>query len=157
MQRLIDTTEFQHLILEYITTDKIDSWFDTTVFSEKDNADELRSAMIHGMLVAAMLTSQCKTIDICKEPINKEETQLYEVAPEQVMIYGEVIHNLQEAAEWLRESGMFDCYHIWYEEVGEKGTSSYRESVFVEPNRGHEELCDYEICNLEEFVELVKD
>lgn len=158
MQSLIDTEEFQQLILDYINTDKVDKWFTTTVFSEKDNADELRSAMIHGMLVAAMLTTQCRHIEIndninIEEPsINIEETQL-----EQVIIDGDVIHNLQEAADWLRESGLFDYYHVWHEEVGEKGTSSYRESVFIEPNRGHEELCEYEVCSLEEFVELVKD
>lgn len=151
MQSLIDTEEFQQLILDYINTDKVDKWFTTTVFSEKDNADELRSAMIHGMLVAAMLTTRCRHIEI-NEPINIEETQL-----DQVVIDGEVIHNLQEAADWLRESGLFDYYHVWHEEVGEKGTSSYRESVFIEPSRGHEELCEYEICTLEEFVELVKD
>lgn len=158
MQSLIDTEEFQQLILDYINTDKVDKWFTTTVFSEKDNADELRSAMIHGMLVAAMLTTQCRHIEI-NDPINIEEPSINieETQLEQVIIDGDVIHNLQEAADWLRESGLFDYYHVWHEEVGEKGTSSYRESVFIEPNRGHEELCEYEICTLEEFVELVKD
>ena len=158
MQSLIDTEEFQQLILDYINTDKVGKWFTTTVFSEKDNADELRSAMIHGMLVAAMLTTQCRHIEI-NDPINIEEPSINieETQLEQVIIDGDVIHNLQEAADWLRESGLFDYYHVWHEEVGEKGTSSYRESVFIEPARGHEELCEYEICSLEEFAELVKD
>lgn len=158
MQSLIVVKEFQQLIFDYVTTDKVDEWFNTTVFSEKDNADELRSAMIHGMLVAAMLTTQCRNIEI-NDPINIEEPSINieESQLEQVVIDGDVIHNLQEAADWLRKSGLFDYYHVWYESVGKKGTSSYRESVFIEPSRGHEELCEYEICTLEEFIELVKD
>lgn len=155
MQSLIDTEEFQQLILDYINTDKVDKWFTTTVFSEKDNADELRSAMIHGMLVAAMLTTQCRHIEI-NDPINIEEPSINieETKLEQVVIDGDVIHNLQEAADWLRESGICDCYNLWYEEVGEKGTSSYRECIFVEPTRDHEDLVGVDICSLEEFYDI---
>ena len=148
MKRLIDTTEFQQLIYDYITTSKIDEWFNTTVFSEKNNADELRNVMINGMLLASMLTIQCKHVEF-NDSFNIEETQL-----EQVVVDGDVINNLQEAADWLRESGICDCYNVWYEEVGKKGTSSYRECIFVEPTKDHEDLVGKDICSLEEFYDI---
>ena len=144
--RLISTIKFQELIYDYTTTDKIDKWFNTTIFSEKEYRDELKMAMINGMCLAVMLTTQCQSEET---PINIEETQLT-----QVTIDGKIIHNLPEAADWLRDSGICDCYNVWYEEFGEKGTSDYRECIFIEPTRDHEDLVGDDICDLKEFYEI---
>lgn len=53
---LIDSTEFQQKVLDYISSCEIDKMIDTTVF--KDN-QECKQAIIHGMIIASMLTSRC--------------------------------------------------------------------------------------------------
>ena len=58
---LIDSTEFQQKVLDYIYSCEIDKMIDTTVF--KDN-QECKQAIIHGMVIASMLTSRCKQIEI---------------------------------------------------------------------------------------------
>lgn len=56
---LVDIAEFQNKILEYISSDELDKMISATVFADDTHA---RSAIIHGMAVAAMLTSQCDLI-----------------------------------------------------------------------------------------------
>lgn len=58
---LIDSTEFQRKVLDYISSCEIDKMIDATVF--KDN-QECKQAIIHGMVIASMLTSRCKQIEI---------------------------------------------------------------------------------------------
>jgi hypothetical protein len=53
---LIDSTEFQQKVLDYISSCEIDKMIDTTVF--KDN-QEYKQAIIYGMVIASMLTSRC--------------------------------------------------------------------------------------------------
>ena len=53
---LIDSTEFQQKVLDYISSCEIDKMIDTTVF--KDN-QECKQAIIYGMVTASMLTSRC--------------------------------------------------------------------------------------------------
>ena len=56
---LIDMEEFQGKILNVISKD-IDKIFNETVFlNSSHNKDELRLAMIHGMVMASLYTSQC--------------------------------------------------------------------------------------------------
>lgn len=52
---LIDSTEFQQKVLDYISSCEIDKMIDTTVF--KDN-QEYKQAIIYGMVIASMLTSR---------------------------------------------------------------------------------------------------
>ena len=65
---LIDSEEFQQKILYYIGSEEIDKMIDSTVF--KDNP-ECKSAIIHGMVIAAMITSRCE--QFCIE--DKEESK----------------------------------------------------------------------------------
>lgn len=58
---LIDSTEFQRKVLDYISSCEIDKMIDATVF--KDN-QECKQAIIRGMAIASMLTSRCKQIEI---------------------------------------------------------------------------------------------
>lgn len=58
---LIDSTELQQKVLDYISSCEIDKMINTTVF--KDN-QECKQAIIHGMVIASMLTSRCKQIKI---------------------------------------------------------------------------------------------
>ena len=55
----IDIDEFQKRILDCITSKEVDKYFDCTVFAEKP---ECKQAMIHGMLIASMMTSQCEKL-----------------------------------------------------------------------------------------------
>lgn len=60
---LIDSTEFQQKVLDYISSDEFEKMVNSTVF--KDN-DECKRAIAHGMSIAAMLTSRCK-LHLCKK------------------------------------------------------------------------------------------
>lgn len=60
---LIDATEFQQKVLDYISSCEIDKMIDATVF--KDN-QECKQAIIHGMIIASMLTNRCKQVEINK-------------------------------------------------------------------------------------------
>ena len=63
---VLDVKEFQQKVLDYISSGKIDKMINNTVFTEKP---ECKSAIIHGMSIASMLTSCC-TLMCVKE---KEE------------------------------------------------------------------------------------
>ncbi len=54
---VVDTNEFQQKVLDYISSDDIDKMISNTVFADKP---ECKSAIIHGMLIASMLTSACE-------------------------------------------------------------------------------------------------
>ena len=60
---LIDSTEFQQKVLDYISSCEIDKMIDATVFKD---SQECKQAIIHGMVIASMLTSRCKQIEINK-------------------------------------------------------------------------------------------
>ena len=56
---LIDSSEFQKRVMKCITTEEVDKFFSHTVFADDPKC---RQAMIHGMCIAAMLTSDCSPI-----------------------------------------------------------------------------------------------
>lgn len=56
---LIDSSEFQKRVMKCITTEEIDKFFKCTDFAD---VPKCRQAMIHGMCIAAMLTSDCDPI-----------------------------------------------------------------------------------------------
>ena len=58
---LIDSTEFQQKVLDYISSCEIDKMINATVF--KDN-QECKQAIIYGMVIASMLTSKCKFYEL---------------------------------------------------------------------------------------------
>ena len=71
---LIDKSEYQKRVLKCITSEEIDKYFNTTSFSDKP---ECKQAMIFGMCIASMLTSDCiiTAIKVLKEEcIEKEFT-----------------------------------------------------------------------------------
>ena len=53
---VVDVEEFQQKVLDYISSDEMDKMINNTVFAEKP---ECKSAVIHGMAIASMLTSYC--------------------------------------------------------------------------------------------------
>lgn len=63
---LIDPSEFQQKVLDYINSDELDKMIDSTVFKDKP---ECKSAITHGMVIASMLTTRCERIYV------KEETK----------------------------------------------------------------------------------
>ena len=58
---LIETKEFQQKILDCVLTDEINRMFESTYFASKENASDYKTAMIHGMIMASLLTSSCET------------------------------------------------------------------------------------------------
>lgn len=54
---LIDSTELQQKVLDYIGSEEFDKMVDSTVF--RDN-NQCKLAIIHGMSIASMLTCRCK-------------------------------------------------------------------------------------------------
>lgn len=70
MKILIEPKEFQQKILDCVLTDEINRMFESTYFSTKENASDCKAAMIHGMIMASLLTSSCKTY-----VVNKEENE----------------------------------------------------------------------------------
>lgn len=56
---MIDTQEFQKRILDLITTEEIDKYFNCTIFAEKKDRQSYKAAMIHGMCIASMMVSDC--------------------------------------------------------------------------------------------------
>lgn len=58
---LIETKEFQQKILDCVLTDEINRMFESTYFSTKENSSDYKAAMIHGMIMASLLTSSCET------------------------------------------------------------------------------------------------
>ena len=59
---LLDMQDYQKRILDVITSDEIDKYFNCTVFAEKENKVSYKSAMIHGMAIASLLASDCKLV-----------------------------------------------------------------------------------------------
>lgn len=53
----IDVKEFQAKILEFISSDEVDKFFNCTMFADKP---ECRQAMIHGMCIASIMTCKCE-------------------------------------------------------------------------------------------------
>lgn len=72
---LIDMEEFQGKILKVISKD-IDKIFNETVFINSSHSkDELRLAMIHGMVMASLYTSQCTQYVVNEGKDNKNEQE----------------------------------------------------------------------------------
>lgn len=76
---LIDTKEFQQNVLDYIKSDKFDKMYDSTVFR---NNPDYRPAMVHGMVIASMLTSQCEPICV------KEKVSKIKVSSAEIVVHG---------------------------------------------------------------------
>jgi hypothetical protein len=60
---LIDSQKFQEKILDFMTSEELDKFFNCTVFADKP---ECRQAMIHGICIASMLVSKCDSFIVRK-------------------------------------------------------------------------------------------
>ena len=69
---LIDTSEFNQIILDYISSGKIDEFISNSIYTDDPQS---RNAIIYGMCIASLLTSQC-SIPCIK--ITDEEEKAYE-------------------------------------------------------------------------------
>lgn len=57
---LIDMGEFQSKILEHVCSNEFNKQFGSTQFSTYEDAKGYRQAMMHGMIMASIMTSQCE-------------------------------------------------------------------------------------------------
>lgn len=53
---LFDSIKFQQMILDCISSGEIDKFYNNTIFSDDPKC---KQAMIHGMVIASMMTSKC--------------------------------------------------------------------------------------------------
>jgi hypothetical protein len=60
---LVYSSELQHKILDCITSDEIDKFFNATIFASSSESQACKQAMIHGMVIAGMMTSRCELFD----------------------------------------------------------------------------------------------
>lgn len=58
---LIDSTELQKKVLDYIASEEFNKMVNSTVF--RDN-NQCKMAIIHGMVIASMLTCRCEPLYI---------------------------------------------------------------------------------------------
>lgn len=63
-ETFINVNEFRETILKYINSDKINDIVDSTVFKDIPNG---KQAIIHGMVMAVMITSECTQYCMIKE------------------------------------------------------------------------------------------
>ena len=59
--------------MDCITSEEINEFFDATVFKDSEASQKCRQAMIHGMAIASMMVSRCKSMFIRKEDQNMAE------------------------------------------------------------------------------------
>ena len=72
-----------------------------------------------------------------------------------IIVDGDKINNLQEAALWLKEAWIYEPYDIYYEEFGEKNTPSYTECICIEPTRDNYESDGWVISSLDSFKRFI--
>ena len=73
---LIDSTEFQQKVLDYISSDEFENMVNTTVFKDNDNC---KHAIAHGMVIASMLTSRCGQVYSKRKGINMKNCVVLEI------------------------------------------------------------------------------
>lgn len=66
---MIDTTEYQQRVLECIGSEEVDKFFGTTMFMNLPESSMCKQAMIHGMAIASMMTSQCNPVIVEERPV----------------------------------------------------------------------------------------
>lgn len=78
-QIFVNINEFQQMVLNYIHSNEFNKMFASTVFTGDERC---RAAMIHGMSIASMLTSQCKPVCI------KEQVSKIKVTSAEIVVHG---------------------------------------------------------------------
>ena len=63
----VNVSEFQKKVLEFVTSGELDKFFKNTVFDNYEYKNDCKSAMITGMSLASMITSDCELIGIGME------------------------------------------------------------------------------------------
>ena len=67
-----------------------------------------------------------------------------------IIVDGDKINNLQEAAEWLKEAWIYEPYNIYYVEVGNV------KYIDIEPTKNRDDLYGWVIESLEEFKKFIE-
>lgn len=70
---MIDTTEYQQRVLECIGSEEVDKFFGATMFANLPESSICKQAMIHGMAIASMMTSQCNPVIVEERPVGHWE------------------------------------------------------------------------------------
>ena len=67
-----------------------------------------------------------------------------------IVVEGDVINNLEEAANWLKDAWVYEPYNIYYVKSWGKNF------IEVEPIKDRDDLCGWIIESLEEFEKFIK-
>lgn len=68
---LVDISEYQQRVLNCIGSEEIDKFFGSTMFASLPESNIYKQAMIHGMVIASMMTSQCNQVIVEERPISR--------------------------------------------------------------------------------------
>lgn len=66
---LIDISEYQQKVLDCISSEEINKFFNSTMFAGTPESSMCKQAMIHGMAIASMITSRCNHVIVEKRPV----------------------------------------------------------------------------------------
>lgn len=66
---MIDTTEYQQKVLDCIGSEEVNKFFNSTMFAGTPESSMCKQAMIHGMVIASMITSRCNQVIVEERPI----------------------------------------------------------------------------------------
>lgn len=66
---LIDISEYQQKVLDCISSEEINKFFNSTMFAGTSESSMCKQAMIHGMAIASMITSRCNHVIVEKRPV----------------------------------------------------------------------------------------
>ena len=56
----VNVSEFQKKVLEFVNSGELDKYFENTVFNNHEYKNDCKFAMITGMSLASILTSDCE-------------------------------------------------------------------------------------------------
>lgn len=85
---LIDSEEFHKRIIDCTCSEEIDKFFNNTVFADDINC---KFAMMHGMCIASMLTSDCSQIYAKKRDEQAIENEKNKLATEIVEVFEKLL------------------------------------------------------------------
>lgn len=114
----VNINEFQHMVLNYIHSDKLDKMFTSTIFA---GDTKCRAAMIHGMAVALMLTSQCEPVCI------KEKVSKIKVSSAEIVVHGTVDKPYYEIKYYDLSD---EKYHVGYGSYDMRNVFGWLEKCF---------------------------
>ena len=88
---LIDMGEFQSKILEHVCSEEFNNQFGSIQFSTYEDAKGYKQALMHGMIMASLMTSQCEHFYV-REKLETKNDESEPIEDKIMDMYGVDIH-----------------------------------------------------------------